>query len=149
MHLKRHRPNQLICNINIAGFASVMLALLYMFICRQADAPGPQRWIPVDMPKAAHSISMRSADREDAMIVAITRDDRVFFRGERISPDQLPARIRESVNHGSENKVYIGADAHAKYEWVAEVLDGVRSAGVERIGFLVYERRPVSAPNPQ
>jgi biopolymer transport protein TolR len=92
---------------------------------------------------------MPRADREDAMIVTVARDDKVFFRGERIRPDQLPTRIRESVKHGSENKVYIGADGRAKYSWVAEVLDGVRSAGVEKIGLLVYQKGPVPVPSPQ
>jgi biopolymer transport protein ExbD len=33
------------------------------------------------------------------------------------------------------------ADAHAKYDTVSVVLDAVRSAGVERIGILVNQRR--------
>lgn len=91
---------------------------------------------------------MRGADREDAMTVAILRDDKVFFRNEGVTPDQLPSKIRESISQGSEKEIYIWADARAKYGWVAEVLDNVRSAGVEKIGFLV-ERRPTPAPNPQ
>jgi biopolymer transport protein ExbD len=125
-----------------------MLALVYLFVSSAGDVHGARRWVPVDIPKATHPISMRGADREDAMIVAITSDDKVFFRGDIIWPNQLPARIRESVKHGSESKVYIGADAHAKYEWVAEVLDDVRSTGIEKIGFLVNER-PTSMPSQQ
>jgi biopolymer transport protein ExbD len=146
MQPARHRPNQLICSVNVAAFASVMIALLSMFLCRQVDVHGAPRWMPVDVPKAAHPIPMRSADREHAMIVAKTRDDKVFFRGDRIGPDQLPAKIRKSVKHGSENKLYIGADAHAKYAWVLDILDGVHAAEVEKVGLLVNER-PTSTPN--
>jgi len=99
-----------------------------------------------DLPQVGHPVSMAHANREDAMIIVTFRDDQVFFRNDRIRPDQLPARIRDSINKGSEKKVYIRADARAKYSWVAEVLDGVRSAGVEKIGFLVNERR---APSPK
>src|SRR6266851_1607602 len=147
MQPKRHRPNQLICDINVAGFAGVMLALLWLLMPSPGDID-VHRWVLVDMPNAVHPVSMRGADREDAMIVAITRDDRIFFRTDRVAPDQLPAKIQQSLSQGSERKVYIRADARAKYGWVAEVLAGVRSAGVEKIGFLV-DKRPTSPPNPQ
>jgi len=121
-----------------------MLALLYLFMFPQVDG---HRWVPVDMPKAHHPVSMRGAGREDAMIVAITCSNKVFFRTDPVSLDQLPDRIRESVSQGSEKKVYIRADARAKYAWVAEVLDNVHSAGIEKIGFLVDQRRtPVPKP---
>jgi biopolymer transport protein TolR len=109
---------------------------------------GEYRGTPVDLPHVGHPVSMAHADREDAILIAVTRDDKIFFRADKVSLDQLPAKIRESLNQGSEKKVYIRADARAKYVWVAEVLDNVRSTGVERIGFLVDQRRP-PAPNPQ
>ncbi len=146
MHPKRHRPNELICSINVAGFVGVMLSVLYLFMPVNVDG---HRGAPVDLPHISHPVSMAHANREDAIVIAITRDDKIFFRNDQVALDLLPTKIRESVDHGSEKKVYISADARAKYGWVADVLDSARSAGVEKIGFLVYERRSVSAPNPQ
>jgi biopolymer transport protein TolR len=81
------------------------------------------------------------------MIVTVARDNKVFFRSELINPVQLPVKIREGIDQGSERKIYIRADARARYGWVAEVLDGVRAAGIEQVGFLVEQRRtPVSYP---
>jgi biopolymer transport protein TolR len=91
---------------------------------------------------------MRGADREDALMVGIMRDGKVFFRADQITIEELPARIREGVSQGAERKVYVKADARAKYASVAEVLDGVHDAGIENIGFIVDQRRP-SASNPQ
>jgi len=145
MQPMRHRPNQLICSINVAGFVGVMLALLYLLMPWRADE---YRGPAVDLAKVSAPVPMRAADREDAMIVAITRDDHIFFRTDNVRIDELPGKIRESVSRGSERKVYIKADARAKYVWVSEVLDNVRSAGIEKIGFLVDQRRP-AAPNPQ
>jgi biopolymer transport protein TolR len=146
----RHRPNQLICGVNGTPFVHVALglclALLLFFFSVPQRSHHP---VGPDLPRVSHPVSMPHADREDAMVVIIARDHIIFFRGDRIGPDRLPAKIRESVKHGSENKVYIGADGRAKYGWVAEVLDGVRSAGVEKIGLLVYEKGPVPVPNPQ
>jgi biopolymer transport protein TolR len=100
-----------------------------------------------DLAQADHPISMPKAVREDAMVVAVMRDGKVFFGTDRIKPWNLPVKIRDSVSHGAERKVYIKADARAKYGAVKDVLDGVRSSGIEKIGFLVERRRtPDSVP---
>jgi biopolymer transport protein TolR len=137
----RHRPNQLICGIDVTAFVSVMLVLVFTFMIGKIfDTFHPGN--SVDLAKVSSPVSMRGANREDATIVSIRRDGKLFFRSDLVMPDQLAAKIRESVDHGSERKVYIRADAHAKYEKVAEVLDGVHAAGIEKIGFLVEQRRP-------
>jgi biopolymer transport protein TolR len=61
--------------------------------------------------------------------------------------EDLPIRIHEGVNRGAEKKIYIKADARAKYGDVKEVLDGVRSAGVEKIAILVDQRKPQLPPD--
>jgi biopolymer transport protein ExbD len=146
MQSKRHRPNQLICGIDGTPFVLVSVlfffVLLVFFLTRPTSFHGGVRPI---LPQADHPVNMGHANREDAMTVSIFRDDKVFFRNERVSPDQLPDRIRESIKQGAEGKVYIRADARAKYGWVAEVIDSVRSAGVEKIGFLVDQRRTPAA----
>ena len=81
------------------------------------------------------------------MVIGIQRDGRVLFGRDPVRPSDLPPKIRESVSYGSERKVYIKADARAKYGSVAEVLDAVHAAGIEKIGFLVYQRKtPTTVP---
>jgi biopolymer transport protein TolR len=115
-----------------------MLALLYLFMPRYV---GEYRGPAVDLATVSAPVPMRGAHREDAMVIGIQMDDRVFFGSDRVSIDQLPARIRESIKQGSEKKVYIKADHRARYRWVSEVPEGVRSAGVGKIGFLVEQRQ--------
>jgi biopolymer transport protein TolR len=91
-----------------------------------------------------HPVSMPGARREDALTVDIVRDGSIYFGKGRIRPSDLPSQIRERVDRGAEKKVYIRADARARYVTVREVLDAVHSAGLEKIAFLVYQRRAVS-----
>jgi len=123
-------------------FLSVQLVLLFMFIVANYQPDLPLNG--VDVPKVAHPVPMRRANREDAMVVAVQRDGRVWLGNDRMSPDQLPTRIRQAVSHGAERKIYIRADARAKYGAIAEVLDSVRIAGIENIAFLMDERKPPS-----
>jgi len=143
----KRRPNQLISGIDVTAFAGIMIALLFLFMTPSVDIEA-RREVYVDLPLVWHPVSMPHANREDAMIIAITRDGKIFFGLEQVIPDDLPVVIRERINQGSEKKVYIKADERAKYGWVAEVLDNVRSAGIEKIGFLVYEKRREPTSNP-
>jgi len=140
----KRRPSQPISGINVAAFAGVMIVLVYLFMPVHVSE---YRGVSADLPKVGHPVSMAHANREDAMVIGITRDNRLFFRADRVSPDDLAARIRDAVKQGAEKEVYIKADARAKYGWVAEVLENVRSAGIEKIGILVDQRRaPTSNP---
>jgi len=129
----------------MTAFLSIQLVLLFMFMVAASDRPDlPSNG--TDLPKVTHSVGMPGANRDDAMVVAVQRDGRVWLGYHELSLDQLPTSIREAVSHGSERKMYIRADRRAKYGTVAEVLDGVRSAGVENIAFLVDERKSPSTP---
>jgi len=138
----RNRSNELICSINVAGFASVMLVFLYVFM--SPCAIPPMRGLSVDLARVAAPTYMGAADREDALLVAVQRDGRLYLRNEAVSIDALAAKIRQGISRGSEKKVYLKADARAKYADVKEVLDAVHAAGVDKIGILVDQRRPPS-----
>jgi biopolymer transport protein TolR len=120
-----------------------MFALVAMFLLPAAvviDSPRDARNVAVDLAKVSNSTDMRSARREDALVVAVRRDGRIWFDRDQITPENLATAIRDRVSHGAEPKVYIRADLRAKYGRVVEVLSSVRSAGIENVGFLVNER---------
>jgi len=54
---------------------------------------------------------LRRANRDDAMLVSVVRDGKVFFRNDWTDPAELPARIRQCSTSGPERRVYIKADA--------------------------------------
>jgi biopolymer transport protein TolR len=142
---KRRRSLRPICYIDMTGFLSIQLVLLFMFMGIATSYPDPPRSGSADLPKVDHPLLMRAANREDALVVAIQRTGDVWLGYERLPPERLPDAIREGLRHGAERKVYIRADAHAKYGRVTDVLAAVRASGVEKVGFLVDQRtRPFS-----
>jgi biopolymer transport protein ExbD/biopolymer transport protein TolR len=145
----RNSP-RLFSDFNTLAFASVMgmvlfvLLLLFMPISF-VDLPIQAT---VDLPKVSHPVSMAAADREDAMLVAVARDGKVYLGGDQITADFLGNRIRERLkDRDVERKVYIKADSRARWGSVKPVLDGVRSAGVLRVAFLVDQRK-ITASTP-
>jgi biopolymer transport protein ExbD/biopolymer transport protein TolR len=137
----KNRTNHLICSIDVSAFVAIMIFFLALFM-----PVGPWcdlcKSISVDMPKVAHPVFMRAADREDAIIIAISRDGRIFIGGDTSRVEDVAPRIRKQAAAGAEKNAYIKADARAKYAWVKEVLDAVRDSGVEKIAFLVDQRKP-------
>jgi biopolymer transport protein ExbD len=58
----------------------------------------------------------------------------------------LQQKIVEHLkDRGVERKVYIVADSRAKWGAVKVVLDGVRSAGILRVAFLVNQSRSTAS----
>jgi biopolymer transport protein ExbD len=127
------RKNELLCRIDMWGFVSIMLALLFIFLPITTDT---HRSVPVDRPHAYHSASMPGALKEDALRVMVTRDGKIYFREHHIALEDLPNEIREGLQSGAESKVYVAVDARAKYGDVPAVLDKIRLAGVEKVAFL-------------
>lgn len=140
---KKH--TELTCRIDVSAFLSIQLVLLFVLMVAVND----QKDLPrnsTDQPKVVHAIPMPGANREDAMIVAVQRDGRVWLRNQTISAAELPIHLREAVSHGAERKVYIHADAHARYRSVLNVLSAVRAAGIENVGFFVDDKGTPSKP---
>jgi len=127
------RKNELLCRIDMWGFVSIMLALLFMFLPITTDTP---RSVSVDRPHAYHSTSMPGALREDTMQISVTRDGHVYFRIHRIMLQYLTEEIRQGVRNGAEKRIYLNVDARAKYGDTTAVLDQIRLVGIEKVSLL-------------
>jgi len=64
----------------------------------------------------------------------------VYFRNYRTTAADLPQTIEKALRDGAERKVYIKADARARYSDVEGVVDAVRHAGIPDIVFLTEMR---------
>jgi biopolymer transport protein ExbD/biopolymer transport protein TolR len=125
-------------NINVTPMVDVMLVLLIIFM---VITPMLQKGTPVELAKTNNPIPMQDADKEDALIVAVARDGKIFFDTSQVGPEELTQKIRDRIANRVDKKVYVKADARAHYKAVVEVVDNVRSAGVSELGLLTEQRR--------
>jgi biopolymer transport protein ExbD len=89
---------------------------------------------------------MPDADKEDALIVAVMRDGKVFFGNDQTAPDQLTGKIKDRIANRTDKRVYVRADARARFGSVVEVVDNVRAAGVDQLGLLTDQKKQAGAP---
>ena len=52
----------------------------------ESTQPALRKGVSVQMPVADHAVEMRAADEQDATVVAITADGKVFVASNRLSP---------------------------------------------------------------
>lgn len=134
----RKRRSTYICRIDVMGVAAVFFVLFSLFMA----ALPPFHHLSVDLFHATTGSSIPNALREDAMKVFVTHDGTIYFNEHRIPTDELPQKIHEWVDFGSEKRVYIYADVDSRYRDVKTVLEEIRSAGVENITFLTFSGQP-------
>jgi len=140
--LRKSRTSpKLFSDFNTLQFASVMGIVFFVLLLIFMTIPvGPHRGAVVDLPEVLHPAAMRGANREDAMLITVTRDGKAYFGSERVNSVDLPAKIQERLRDREvERKVYIVADMRARWAAVALVLDGVRRAGIVRVAFLAHQ----------
>ena len=132
-------------NINVTPMVDVMLVLLIIFM---VVTPMLHKGVDVEMARVDNPTAMQDADKEDALIVAVKRDGQVYFGSDQVAPDSLTQKIKDKLATRTTNKtVFLRADARARYKVVAEVVDDVRSAGVDALGLLT-ESRKATPPKP-
>jgi len=123
---------------NVIPLADVMLVLLIIFM---VVTPMLSKGVSVDLVMTRNPIPMDAADKEDAIVIAVTRDGRLFLGSTPMELEQLTAKVKDALATRLEKTVYIKADARARYERVVQVIDGVRTAGVDNIGLLTERVR--------
>ena len=125
-------------NINVTPMVDVMLVLLIIFM---VITPMLQKGVTVKLAQANNPVQMPDADKEDALIVAVMNDGAIYFDTQKITPAELTQKVRDRIANRTDKKVYVKADARAKYKAVVDVVDDVRSAGVDQLGLLTEQKK--------
>jgi len=129
---------------NVIPMADIMLVLLIIFM---VVTPMLQKTHQVDMARANNSREMKDADRDDAIVVAVTRDGSLYLGNTKTVKEEITGQVKDRIANKLDKTVYVKSDARAKYGDVVAVVDEIRSAGVDQLGLLT-ERTEAGAKKP-
>jgi len=137
-----------VSDINVTPMVDVMLVLLIIFM---VITPMLQHGTSVNMARAYNTRDMQDADKEDAVLLAVTKDGKIFLQSDRIEPNQITTTVKDRIADKLDKTVYVKSDREAKYGVVVTVVDNVRAAGVDSLGLLTEKRETQHAavPPPQ
>ena len=148
--MKKPKAPEVTSDINVTPMVDVMLVLLIIFM---VITPMLTKGVNVELAKSKNPIAMKDADKEDAILIAVTRNGQIFLSpgNKQMQLEEVPAKVRDLQTNKLDKTVYIKADARSKYERVEEVVDNLRAAGVDQIGLLTEQTQgalPKTAPPP-
>jgi len=132
---------------NVIPMADIMLVLLIIFM---VVTPMLQKGVSVDMAKADNAQDMQDADKDDAIIIAVTRDGKLFLGSSQIQLSEITGKVKDLIANRLDKTVFVRSDSRAKYGDVVKAVDEVRSAGVDHLGLLTEKIRGkgTAAPPP-
>src|ERR1700675_5131638 len=99
-------------DINVTPMADIMLVLLIIFM---VVTPMLQKGVSVDMPKVNNARDLQDADKDDAIILAVTRDGKMFLGSTQVTLDDITTRIKDLIANRLDKTVFVRSDSRAKY----------------------------------
>jgi len=126
-------------DINVTPMADIMLVLLIIFMI---TTPLLQTGITVNLPKAKNPLEAPEADSQEAIVVALDRNGRLFLGKNLISESALYEALMKRFGGGEINKtMFLKADQAVLYGRVVEIVNECRKTGVERIGLMTEKEK--------
>src|SRR5258708_33887986 len=114
----KHEAPPPVADINVTPMVDVMLVMLIIFM---VITPMLSKGQSVDMVRTKNPIAMQSADKEDAVLVAVTRDGKAYLGSTQIKPEDLPQKVKDLLHNKLDKTCYLKADQRARYEKVVDV----------------------------
>ncbi len=137
----RHR--RFLAEINVIPLVDVVLVLLIIFMI---TAPMLYRGMDIKLPTSTSN----TIKPEERLVLTIERDRTLYLDKDPVGVEQLEARLRAARLRNADVAVYLRADRDVPYGTVVQVMDGVKRAGIEKLGMVTEPAGPerVSEPSP-
>jgi biopolymer transport protein ExbD len=133
------QSGSVIASPNVIPMADIMLVLLIIFM---VVTPLIRNGGPVKLAEVENPVDMPNADKDDAVVVAISSDGTAFL-GNKVTPmGDVSSRVRDRISSRLDKTVYIKSDARTKYGDVVRLVDQVRASGVDNVGLLTDKIQP-------
>jgi biopolymer transport protein ExbD/biopolymer transport protein TolR len=136
--MKKQKLQGAIADINVTPMVDVMLVMLIIFM---VVTPMLSKGKDVDLVKTKNPIAMADADKEDAVLVSITSDGKVYLGSDQQSPEALAGKVKDLLANRLSKICFVKSDSRARYSAVVAVVENLRSAGVDEIGLLTESEK--------
>lgn len=123
----RHR--RFMAEINVIPLVDVVLVLLIVFM---VTAPMLHRGLDINLPTSGST----NIKVEERLVLSIGRDQKLYLDNDPVSVEQLKRRIQAMKENNAIPSVYLRADREVPYGVVVQVMDGVKRAGIEKLGMV-------------
>jgi biopolymer transport protein TolR len=127
--LRGRRGPSMIGEINVTPLVDVVLVLLLVFM---VTAPMMSRGIDVSLPVA----NQPRIEPQDRITVSVNKEGRIYVSDQPVNIARLEDTLRGMTSGNPQAVVYLRADESLRYSEVIKVVDVIKTAGIDRIGFV-------------
>jgi biopolymer transport protein TolR len=129
------KDRRMLSEINVTPLVDVTLVLLIIFM---VTTPMLQRGTDVQLPTARVS----DVKEQDRITLTVTRDNRIFVNNDVVARRDLEDRLKSLASRGAERVLYFRADARIPYGLVIDIMDAIKSSGIETVGMITERPGP-------
>jgi biopolymer transport protein TolR len=126
--LRSNRPSHALGDINVTPLVDVVLVLLLVFM---VTAPMMSRGIDVSLPVA----NQPQKDEGQRVMITVNAREQIFIDEKPVNAVLFEDRLRGMMEGRASKVVYLRADENLRYGRVIAVVDKIKNAGVDQIGF--------------
>ena len=131
-------PGPFSAQMNVTPLIDVLLVLIIVFMV--VESMSKPKGLEAQIPQPAQdSKQPPRIDRTIVIQVAWTGKEKtpaLKINEESVSWDELQARLQDIYKSRAERVAFVKGDDDVDFEYVADVIDVARAAGVERVGLL-------------
>jgi biopolymer transport protein TolR len=135
--MKIQTPQRLTSNlaeINITPLVDVMLVLLIIFM---VTVPMMQSGISVKLPSA----ETRTNPSQGGLVLTLTKDRYIYMNDQIVNLYFLESRLKNFFFKSEKKVVFLKADKSLSYGYIIEVMDIIKTAGVDTVGMIVEPKQ--------
>ena len=132
MPLKTHQADQPTLNLT-PMIDIVFLVIIFFMVGTQFTQI--ERRIGLQIPEVSRNAALTAAPEK--RVVSIFRDGQITLDRESVTLDQLSARLSEAHRQCRDLGVLIRGDAQSSFQFVADVLNACKQAGISELGISV------------
>ncbi|MFO0775849.1 MAG: biopolymer transporter ExbD [Nitrospiraceae bacterium] len=127
--MQESRDRRFMAEINVIPLVDVVLVLLVIFMI---TAPMLYRGIDIKLPSSASN----TIKPEARMVLTVEKDQKLYLDKDPVTIAQLERRLRAAKDGNADISLYLRADREVPYGIVVQVMDGVKKAGIEKLGMV-------------
>jgi biopolymer transport protein ExbD len=120
-------------NINVTPLIDVLLVLLIIFM---VITPLTPKGLDALVPQPPKSPQKQSEPDQRTIVVQVLRNNTVKINQDDVAMDKLQGRLEDIFKTRAEKVAFVKGDEDLTFYDVAQVIDKVHAAGVDKVGLI-------------